>query len=341
MARAPQDNYRRLEEFLELLKSPGFSSGQSLAKKASISRSAVWKQVRKLRQCGYTIESLHGQGYRLAGGTTHPVPWELGKILKTSFVGKGRMVYRDSADSTQSIAIALAEKHADDDDDIHGTVVIAEQQSSGRGRMKRKWLSPRGGLWVSVVLRPLIPTAVSTMLPFVAALAVCDAVRQATGLPATLKWPNDVMVKGKKAAGILLDLSAEAETVNYAVIGIGINANVDTSKIKIEREGRPAITSLKEELGRDVNRLELAKLLLENLERFYGMLESGGPEQIVTEWRRRSDMLGKKVSVVQAQKNGKAVDGVAADINDDGSLLLKTGSGSVNVVSGDVHVMSY
>ncbi|AIC14818.1 biotin--[acetyl-CoA-carboxylase] ligase [Nitrososphaera viennensis] len=338
--RAAQDQYRRLEEFLELLKkSPDFASGQSLAKRAGISRSAVWKQVRRLRQCGYSIESLHGMGYRLASGTTHPVPWELGRILKTSFVGKGRIVYRDSADSTQNIAIALAEKH----EDVHGAVAIAEQQNSGRGRMKRRWLSPRGGVWLSVVLKPSIPTAASTMLPFVAALAVCDAVRQRTGLLATLKWPNDVMVGGKKAAGILLDLSAEAETVNYAVIGIGINANVDTSRMKIDdREGRPAITSLKEELGgRDVNRLELARLLLENLERFYGMLESGGgPEKIVAEWRRRSDMLGKKVSVVQAQQGKKAaaVEGVAADINDDGSLLLKTKSGDVNVVSGDVHV---
>jgi BirA family biotin operon repressor/biotin-[acetyl-CoA-carboxylase] ligase len=169
----------------------------------------------------------------------------------------------------------------------------------------------------------------------VAAVAVCDAVRQATGLAATLKWPNDVMVKGKKVAGILLDLSAEAETVNYAVIGIGINANVDTSKIKIDREGKPAITSLKEELGREVNRLKLAVELLEKLEQFYLMLERDGPAEIVTEWRRRSDMLGKKVAVVQ---QGKTVEGVAQDISDDGSLVLKTASGPVSVVSGDVHV---
>lgn len=339
-------HHGRTEEFLELLaKSPGFSSGQSLAKRAGTSRSAVWKQVRGLRQCGYPIESLHGRGYRLTGGTTHPVPWELAKILKTSFVGRAGMIhYHDSVDSTQRLAIALAEKkHAD----AHGAVVIAEQQSSGRGRMKRKWTSPRGGLWVSVVLKPSIPTAASTMLPFVAALAVCDAVRQATGLLATLKWPNDVMVEGKKAAGILLDLSAEAETVNYAVIGIGINANVDKTRLKIDddRKGQPAITSLKEELGRDVNRLELARMLLEKLEHFYLVLEREGPERIVAEWRRRTDMFGKKVSVMQTaarrQQGYATVDGIAADINDDGSLLLKTASGRVNVVSGDVHVTGY
>lgn len=330
MAR-PFAEYKRLEEFLDLLAgSKGYASGQFLAKKAGISRSAVWKQVRRLRQCGYAIESLHGMGYRLVGSTTYPVPWELVSMLQTSFIGKNTIVYKDSIDSTQAVAIALAKKQ-----DVNGAVVIAEQQSSGRGRMKRKWLSPRGGIWVSVVLRPSIPTAASTMLPFVAAVAVCDAVRQATGLPATLKWPNDVMVKGRKVAGILLDLSAEAETVNYAVIGIGINANVDTSKIKVEREGRPAITSLKEELGRDVNRLQLTVELLEKLEQFYLVLEDRGPAEIVAEWRRRSDMLGKKVVVVQ---QGKTVEGAAQDINDDGSLLLKTASGPVSVVSGDVHV---
>jgi BirA family biotin operon repressor/biotin-[acetyl-CoA-carboxylase] ligase len=324
--------YDRLEEFLALLKDPesGYASGQWLAKKAGISRSAVWKQMRKLKRCGYTIESRHGKGYRLAGSTEYPVPWELEKLVRTQFVGRGTMVYRDSADSTQDIAISLAEK-----ENAHGAIVIAEQQSGGRGRMKRKWVSPRGGIWISVVLKPAIPTATSTMLPFVAALAVCDAIREATGLRATLKWPNDVMVSGKKVAGILLDLSAEAETVNYAVIGIGINANVEMSKIKVDREGRPAITSIKGELGRDVSRLRLTALLLEKLEHFYLMLEGKGAAPIIAEWRKRSDMMGKGVTVVQ---QGKECNGVAADINNDGSLKVETAEGELNVVSGDILV---
>ena len=320
----------RLQEFAALLEeSSGYMSGQLLAKKAGISRSAVWKHVRSLRQCGYNVESLHGQGYRLAGTTEYPVPWELVKLLKTSFVGKGEMVYRQSAESTQSIAIALAKKGKVD------AVVIAEQQSGGRGRMKRKWLSPRGGVWLSVVLKPAVPTVTSTMLPFVAAIAVCDAIREATNLAATLKWPNDVMVAGKKVAGILLDLSAEAETVNYAVIGIGINANVDASKLKMDRERRPAVTSLMDELGHDVNRLQLTKLLLEKIELFYLVLEKNGPAAIVAEWRKRSDMIGKKVDVIQ---QGARYDGVAADVNDDGSLRIRTARGDMNVTSGDVLV---
>jgi BirA family transcriptional regulator, biotin operon repressor / biotin---[acetyl-CoA-carboxylase] ligase len=320
----------RLQEFVALLEeSSGYMSGQLLAQKAGISRSAVWKHVRKLRQCGYKIESLHGQGYRLAGTTEYPVPWELAKLLNTSFVGRGGMVYRESAESTQSIAIALAEKGKLD------AVVIAEQQSGGRGRMKRKWLSPRGGIWLSVVLKPAVPTVTSTMLPFVAAIAVCDAIREATSLAATLKWPNDVMVAGKKTAGILLDLSAEAETVNYAVIGIGINANVDVSKLKMNREGRPAVTSLKDELGHGINRLHLTRLLLEKIELFYLVLEKKGPAAIIAEWRKRSDMMGKNVSVVQQESR---YEGIAADVNDDGSLRVRTARGDMSVASGDVLV---
>ena len=325
----------RLQEFIALLReSPGYMSRQSLAKKAGISRRAVWKHIRKLQQCGYNVESLHGQGYMLTGTTEYPVSWELAKLLDTTFVGKGEMVYRQYAESTQKIAIGLAEKGK------VNAVVIAEQQSGGRGRMKRKWLSPKGGIWLSLVIKPAVPTVASTMLPFVAAVAVCDAIREATNLAATLKWPNDVMVVGKKVAGILLDLSAEAKTVNYAVIGVGINANFDASKLKIDRDGRPAVTSLKDELeGRDVNRLQLTKLLLEKIELFYLMLEKNGPPAIIAEWRKRSDMMGKKVSVLQ---HGQTYYGVAADVNNDGSLRVRTGTaaaGDMNVVSGDVLVI--
>ena len=321
---------RRIVEFLDLLKANAdYASGQSLARKAGISRSAVWKHIRKLRRLGYRIESLHGKGYRLEGTTEHPVPWELARVLATSFVGKN-VLYRENTYSTQSLAIALAEKK-----DSHGTTVIAEQQTGGRGRLKRKWLSPKGGIWISIILKPSIPTAASTMLPFVAAVAACDAVRETTGLDATLKWPNDVMVKGKKVAGILLDLSAEAETVNYAVVGIGINANIDSKKMHLEREGRPAITSLSDELGHGVDRLHLTRCLLEKLEQYFVLLEEKGPAPIVALWRKRTDMLGMQVLVVQ---QGKVVSGMAKDIANDGSLVLATAAGDINIVSGDVMV---
>lgn len=305
----------------------GYISGQALARKACVSRSAVWKQIKALRRYGYTVESRHGLGYRLAGETDLPVPWELSRVLRTLFVGK-QVVFRESADSTQNLALVLADRH-----DSHGVVVIAEQQKSGRGRQKRKWLSPKGGVWLSVVLKPEIPTSKITLLPFVAALAACDVIK-AVGLDARLKWPNDVMISGKKVAGILLDISAEAEQVNYAVIGIGINANIDSAAISARLDG-VKITSISDELGRSVSRLDLVKTLLENLERYYLELEKRGAVAILQKWKKNSDMLGRKVTVTQ---NNGTVQGVAVDIKDDGSLLLRTADGDVNVVSGVISV---
>ena len=315
-------------EFLSLLGSEaGYISGQFLAKKAGISRSAVWKQIKMLRRHGYTIESRHGRGYRLAGRTDLPVPWELARILHTSFVGK-QLVFRETTDSTQNLAISLAGKPGS-----HGAVVIAEQQKSGRGRQKRKWLSPKGGVWLSLVLKPTIPTARITLLPFVAALAACDAIK-AAGLDARLKWPNDVMISGKKVAGILLDISAEADQVNYAVIGIGINANVDSAAVSARLDGIK-VTSISDELGHSVSRLDLTKSLLENLEQYYLEMDQRGPDAIIQKWKKNSDMLGHKIAVTQ---NGKTIQGVAADINGDGSLLLRTDHGDISLVSGDIHI---
>lgn len=316
------------DEFLSLLRSEaGYISGQGLAKRAGISRSAVWKQIKMLRRYGYRIDSRHGLGYLLVGQTDLPVPWELAKTLHTSFIGK-QVIFRETTDSTQNLAISLASKPGS-----HGAVVIAEQQKGGRGRQKRKWLSPKGGIWLSVVLKPVIPTARITLLPFVAALAVCDSIK-ATGLDAKLKWPNDVMVSGKKVAGILLDISAEADHVNYAVVGIGINANVDSKEISARLDG-VKITSISDELGQTTSRLDLTRSLLENLERYYLEMEQRGAGIILQQWRKNSDMLGRKVAVTH---NGKTTQGMAADINDDGSLLLQTNSGDINIISGDINV---
>jgi len=330
-AQLPLQGYGKPEHLLSLLResASGYISGQALAKKAGISRSAVWKQVRRLRRYGYSIESLHGMGYRLSGETDSPVPWELARVLRTSFIGKS-ITYREALDSTQNLAISVAGRH-----DSHGAVVIADQQKSGRGRMKRKWLSPKGGLWLSIVLKPSIPTARITLLPFVAALAVCEGVKEGTKLDARLKWPNDVMISGKKIAGILLDISAESEQVNYAVIGIGLNANVDASAIASRLDTGMAVTSIKDELGHETSRLVLTRLLLEKLEHYYLELERHGPSGILQKWKQGSDMLGKNISVTQG---GKTIHGVATDLGDDGSLLLKANGKEISIVSGDIQL---
>lgn len=328
-------NDQSTEKFLTLLRSsPGsqYVSGQTLASSAGISRSAVWKQIRRLRRHGYSIESVYGLGYRLKSGTQLPVPWELRKELRTRRLGR-RILYRDIVDSTQNIAIAIAEKG----NGTHGTVVIAEKQRQGRGRLRREWLSPSGGLWMSVILEPDVPTSMITLLPLAAALSVCHAIRQCTGLDAKLKWPNDVMISGKKVAGILLDISAEAEHVNYSVIGIGINANIDSSSVSARfDEGAPRITSISDQLGHDVSKLELARTVLENLERQLSDINDRRAHVILREWEANADMLGRKVKVLQ---NGRIVcQGVARGVADDGSLIIQDGSREVKIASGDIRV---
>ncbi len=321
------------EHLLSLLRlQKGYISGKNLAKETGISTSGISKRIKILRKYGYNIESRHRMGYRIAGETTLPLPWELTKVLDTLFVGKDKIIYRLTTHSTQNLAILLAEKNPSS----NGIVIIAGQQKSGRGRQNRKWLSPKGGIWLSVVLRPRISSSKITLLPFAAALAVCDAIKKTTQLDAKLRWPNDITIAGKKVAGILIDISMEAERINYAVVGIGINANVDSSVISSYLEKSIKVTSLSDELGHKTNILGLTKVVLERLEYYYMELKRCIPHTIVEEWKKNSDILHQKVAVMQ---NNRIIQGIAADVKDDGSLLVRTDDcENINVVASDIHV---
>ncbi|HET6780035.1 MAG TPA: biotin--[acetyl-CoA-carboxylase] ligase [Nitrososphaera sp.] len=321
------------EHLLSLLRlQKGYISGKILSKNTGISTSEISKRIKTLRKYGYEVESRHGMGYRLAGETNLPLPWELIKVLDTSFVGRNKIIYQLTTDSTQNLAILLAEKNPSSD----GIVIIAGQQKSGRGRQNRKWLSPMGGIWLSVIQRPRISTSKITLLPFAAALAVCDAIKKTTQLDAKLRWPNDVTIAGKKVAGILIDISMEAERINYAVVGIGINANVDSSVISSHLEKSIKVTSLSDELGHKTNILGLTKVVLERLEYYYMELKRCAPNTIIEEWKKNSDILYQKVAVTQ---NNRTIQGIAADVNDDGSLLVRTNDcNNINVVASDIHV---
>jgi BirA family transcriptional regulator, biotin operon repressor / biotin---[acetyl-CoA-carboxylase] ligase len=323
------------EHLLSLLKlQKGYISGKILAMETGISTSGISKRIRILRKYGYNIESRHSMGYRLAGETNLPLPWELTKVLDTLFVGKDdKIIYRLTTHSTQNLAILLAEKNSSS----NGIVIIAGQQKSGRGRQKRKWLSPKGGIWLSVVLRPRISTSKIMLLPFAAALAVCEAIKKTTQLDAKLRWPNDVTISGKKVAGILIDISMEAKQIDYAVIGIGINANVDSSAISSHLERSIKVTSLSDELGHNTSILGLTKVILEKLEYYYMELEHCAPHTIIEEWKKNSDILHHKVAVMQ--NNNRTIQGIATDVKDDGSLLVRTDDcDNINVVASDIRV---
>jgi len=321
------------EHLLSLLRlQNGYISGKTLAKEIGISTSGISKRIRNLRKYGYNIESRHRIGYRLAGETDLPLPWELVKVLHTMFLGKEKIIYRLTTHSTQNLAILLAEKNPGSD----GLVIIAEQQTSGRGRRNRTWLSPKGGIWLSVVLRPRISASKMTLLPFAAALAVCDAIKKTTQLDAKLRWPNDVTISGKKVAGILIDSSMEGERIDYAVIGMGINANFDPSAISSHLEKSIKVTSLSDELGHKTSILGLTKEVLERLEYYYLELKNCFPHTLIDEWKKNSDILHQKVVVIH---NNRTIQGIAADVKDDGSLLVRTDDcGNINVVANDIHV---
>ncbi|HKU50032.1 MAG TPA: biotin--[acetyl-CoA-carboxylase] ligase [Nitrososphaera sp.] len=333
MVRNSEQAIIRFLSILRATEPPQYVSGEVLARRAGVSRSAVWKQVRRLRSYGYGIDSMRGAGYRLARNTQSPVPWELKNRLKTRTLGRDVM-YLGSTDSTQSIALSMANKKLRAAD---GLVVIADRQSSGRGRLGRKWLSPQGGLWFSVLIRPKMATAQVTVLPFVAAIAVREAIVKCTGIEPRLKWPNDIMISGKKVAGILLDISAEAESVNYAVIGVGINANIDASMLAPQVTSLHGITSLRTELGHEVSRLDLVATMLESLEYYLDILAKDGPTEIISAWKKHADMLGRRVEILS--NDGPNYDGIAFDLEEDGSLLLMLDTGKkIGITSGDVRV---
>lgn len=255
--------------------------------------------------------------------------------IGTSYIGRTIHFYR-TVDSTQAIALSLAEQRSDN---LHGTVIISEDQRKGRGRMGRKWISPRGGIYLSLIVQPKIEPTQSSILSLLSALSVCNVINKMTNLNAKLKWPNDVVINGRKVCGILLDLSIDDDKINFVVIGIGVNANIDVTKIDPDIQtssGYYGITSLKNEFhGKKIDKFVFIQLLLENIESYIIQLENRGAKEIIKNYKEVSDTLGKVVTVKQSTK---FLHGIAVDIDEnEGFLLIETPSGCIHkVVSGDV-----
>jgi BirA family biotin operon repressor/biotin-[acetyl-CoA-carboxylase] ligase len=245
----------------------------------------------------------------------------LRESLTTSFVGR-RLEYRAALGSTQELARELAQAGA-----AEGTVLLAGRQTAGQGRLGRSWVSPRGGLYLTVVLRP--PAEHLKALVIIAALAVARGIERLAGLQTSLKWPNDVLVAGRKIAGILSESELVGESVSYALVGIGVNVNADMAAYP---ETAPLATSVMTELGREVSREALAAAILNEFEALYLAAQAGEP--IHEEWRARLGTLGKKVQV----RFGEQVEeGLAEDVDRDGNLILRRADGSrVTIAAGDV-----
>ena len=305
-----------------------FISGEAISGKLGLTRAAVWKHVEALRAHGYRIDAVPARGYRLAGVPDRLTGLELRPLLNTHDLGQVLHAYEELG-STSDRARELAEEGAG-----HGEVVIAEAQTAGRGRRGRTWVSPpRRNLYFSVVLRPELPPARAPELTLVASVALCDALRQA-GVQAEIKWPNDLLVRGRKVAGILLELAAEPDRVQWVVIGVGVNVNARAEDFPEELRGEA--TSVLLERGQPAPRALLAAACLTALEAWVDTHAEQGFGPIREAWRQRSCTLGREVTV---RSDGRDLAGTAEDIDEQGALLVRTPTGLERVLVGDVQLL--
>lgn len=301
-----------------------WNSGEDLAASSEISRAAVWKVVGSLRAEGYGIESSR-KGYRLSSIPDLLREDIIKAGLETKFVGRAVIVHPSLA-STNAEAKKIAPSAEE------GTVVIAEVQTAGKGRMKRSWRSPKGGLWMSVIVKPKIPPSQAFRVNIAASVAVARALEALYALEVMIKWPNDLLVGDKKVSGILMEIGAEMDLLEYAVVGIGINANIDPDSLPEEWKA----TSISAELGREVLLVELVSRVLKEAERCFEDVTASF-DLIYEEWSDRSTTLGRRVRITT--RSGE-FEGRAEALEADGALLVRRDDGQLErVVAGDcVHL---
>lgn len=316
---------------VEMLKNAGenFISGESIAGELKISRTAVWKHIQKLRQNGYEILSSERRGYKLKDAPDLLLPSEIQIGLDTKIIGKN-MEYHPSVDSTNRVAKALAYHGAKE-----GTIVVAEEQESGKGRLERNFYSPRGkGIWFSIILRPNFLPKDAPKCTLMAAVAIAEAMAR-FNLKAEIKWPNDIMHDGRKLVGILTEITGEIGKIAYLVIGIGINVNI--SRDEFPKELREIAASLSEVNDGEISRVEFLRALLEEFDKLYREVTASGFDKILERWRKYNVTLGKEIRVISAN-DGTFFTGKAIDLNHDGALVVETADGLQTVYAGDVSI---
>ena len=313
---------------LKLLRqqSQDYLSGEEISRQLAVSRTAVWKHIQELKNHGYEIEAHPRKGYRLKSRPDLLLPEEIRAGLSTKLLGKQIVHFYDTS-STNNEAKRLAADEA-----AEGTIVVSEAQTLGRGRLNRGWFSPPGGgVWVSVILRPPFPPQEAPKCTLMAAVATVEAIREASGLNCGIKWPNDILWQGRKLVGILTEMSAEMDAINFVVLGIGINVSLQESDFPEELRNIGASVSMGAE--REVSRVEVLQKLLERLEYWYQVVKQEGFEPVLEAWRRESVTLGQPVRVLAGEET---YDGVAEELAEDGSLLVRTENGLRRVLAGDV-----
>lgn len=306
-------------------------SGQDLADALGVSRTAIWKHMQALQEEGYTFETIKKKGYVLTGAPNSLSPTQIELFLQTEHFGR-EMHYYDVVDSTQTIAHKLAQEGAP-----HGTVVIGEEQTAGRGRMARPWESAHGtGIWMTVIVRPDVTPQQASSYTLVVAVAITMAIKTLyKHVEPAIKWPNDLLINGKKCTGILTEMQAEADCVQALLVGIGINAN------QVASDFSPDIadiaTSLRLEADEEINRAALVASILQYLEQFTALYVKEGFASMKALWEQLSCTIGQRIEVTTIRER---FEGVASGITNDGVLQLTQDDGMVRIIyAGDIKLL--
>ena len=318
--------YTKDRVLLALQQTSGYLSGESMSEQLGVSRAAIWKAINSLREQGYEIDSVTNKGYRLLSVPDVLTQESVRNVLADTHIAAVYVL--ESVDSTNNEAKRQAQKGAP-----HNSVFVAEEQTGGKGRLGRVWKSPAGsGLWFTLLLRPLVPPEQVTCLTLLAGMAVSRAIRELSGLDAQIKWPNDVVLGGPKLCGILTEMAAEVERIEYVGVGIGVNVNTESFPEEIAFKA----TSLLLATGKRWNRAQLLKAILLEMETLLQRQENGEIEQILKEYQGECVTIGRKVSV---QRGNIRLSGIAEGITDTGELLVRQSNGSILTInSGEVSV---
>lgn len=303
-----------------------YISGENISESFNISRTAVWKHIKNLKNKGYIIEGISNKGYKLIKEPDIMSKSSLSPYLNTNKIGNN-IIHFDEIDSTNKKAKELASENAED-----GTVVISEVQNGGSGRLGRKWISPKGGSWSSIILRPTIPPVEAPKITQIAAAAVFKALDD-LGIKAAIKWPNDIYINDKKLCGILTEMNGEIDSINYVVVGTGININVDGSTW--DEEVKTRATSLKLEFNKDFDRSEITALYLNHFEELYmDFLKNLDLSKTIEICRNNSNVFGKRAKLI-TYNNEEIV--TCTGLTDTGNLIVRDSNGLEKIIfSGEI-----
>ncbi|MBQ4232604.1 MAG: biotin--[Lachnospiraceae bacterium] len=317
------------EKILRLLReNDEYISGQAICESLGVSRTAVWKVIKQLKNEGYEIDSVSNKGYKLTESPDVMSEAEISSRLDTEFLGK-KLYYFETIDSTNEYL-----KHLPEEETVHGTVCIGDHQSAGKGRLGRTWLSPRGSsIYISYLLKPDIEPANASMLTIVAALSVAKAINKVTGLDTSIKWPNDIVVNSKKVCGILTEMTADMDRIERVIIGIGINVNMESFDDSI----KDMATSLRIESGMVVKRADIIINMLKTFEEYYSMfVKTEDLSLLLDDYNSILVNRGKEVRIIERDKEWAAT---AVSMNKLGELIVNDNEGKeVNIRSGEVSV---